>query len=92
MGLANDYCILLFESLRAQPFEPFRIHFSDGSFHDIKHPEMVKVEKMKAHVFFHEKDEPYELVLRNVAVSLLHINRVEPLVQPIGNCEAIGAA
>jgi hypothetical protein len=39
---------------------------------------MVKVEKSKAHVFFHEKDDPFELVLRKVAVSLLHINRVEP--------------
>jgi hypothetical protein len=48
-------------SLRAQRFEPY---LSDGSSHSIKHPEMVKVEKTKAHVFFHEQDEPYELELR----------------------------
>lgn len=53
---------------------------------------MVKVEKTKAHVFFHEKDEPYELVLRKVAVSLLHINRVEPLAQVVGNSETSAAA
>jgi hypothetical protein len=53
---------------------PSRIYLSDGSFYDIKHPEMVKVEKTKAHVFFHERDEPCKLVLRKAAVSLLHIN------------------
>jgi hypothetical protein len=75
----------LLEYLRAAPFEPFSVFLSDGSFFDIKHPEMVKVEKTKAHLFFHERDEPYELVLRRLAISLLHINRIEPIAQLAGN-------
>ncbi len=27
------------ESLRSQPFSPFRVWLSNGSFHDVRHPE-----------------------------------------------------
>ena len=31
--------------LRRKPFVPMRVHMSDGTWHDIKHPEMAAVSK-----------------------------------------------
>lgn len=68
----------LLEYVNATPFEPFRIHLTDGTSYEIRHPEMVKVERTKAHVFFHAGDDPRSLVLRREAIALLHINRIAP--------------
>lgn len=70
------------EMLLAQPFIPFRIHLTDGMHYDVRHPELVKVERSKATVFFHRNENPLDLVLRKEAVALLHINRLEPLEAP----------
>ena len=33
----------LFRKIAAKPFEPFRIVLSDGSSHDVTHPELIAV-------------------------------------------------
>jgi hypothetical protein len=29
--------------VKAEPFQPFRIHLSNGSYYDVRHPEMIMV-------------------------------------------------
>lgn len=69
----------LLDYLREQPFQPFRIHLTDGTFYDIRHPELLKVGHSRAEIYFPENDEPHALVLRRESVALLHITRLEPL-------------
>ena len=71
------------EYLRRQPFQPFRLHLTDGTTYEIRHPEMMKVGRSQAHVFFHKQDDPQAIVLRFEGVALLHINRVEPMELPM---------
>jgi hypothetical protein len=69
----------LLQYLNRRRFEPFRLHLTNGAKHDIRHPEMVKVFRSQAHVYFHRGDNPHDMVLRFDGVALLHINRVEML-------------
>jgi hypothetical protein len=79
----------ILELLRVQPFQPFRLRLTDGMVYEIRHPEMIKVGRSKAWVFFHESDDPLRLLLRSEAISLLHITRLEPMDTP---AKAPGAA
>jgi len=42
----------LLEMLRQRPFQPFRIHASDGIVYEIRHPEMMVVGRTKGLIFF----------------------------------------
>jgi hypothetical protein len=66
------------ESLRQQPFEPFRIVVTDGAGYDIRHPDLLWVGKRTAYVGItgHPAQTFFE---RAVKVDLLHIVRLEPL-------------
>lgn len=61
------------------PFQPFRIHVSDGAAFDLPHPEMLHVSRSMAMIFEPASDlgegsfEDYYLVV------LHHITRIEPL-------------
>jgi len=37
----------ILELLRKHPFEPFRIHLSDGVAYDVRHPDMAIVQRSK---------------------------------------------
>lgn len=67
------------EYLREQPFQPFRIHVTDGTVYEIRHPELVKVGQSRADVYFPEKDEPHAVVIGRESMALVHITRLEPL-------------
>jgi hypothetical protein len=67
------------EYLRQTPFVPFRIHVTDGTIYEIRHPELVKVGMTKADVFFPKDDTPHAVVLRRESVALVHMVRIEPL-------------
>lgn len=69
----------LLEVLRHRPFQPFRIHLSDGSTYEIRHPEMLIVGRTKALVFFPPAGMSLPAMDRYEAVSLLHITRLEPV-------------
>jgi hypothetical protein len=56
--------------LRRRPFTPFRLHFSNGSTHDITHPEGVLVSERV--VAISVGDSIW-------TVALLHIAEMEPL-------------
>jgi len=65
--------------LRARPFEPFRIHMSDGSAFVIRHPELAMVERSKVLVGVPGPKGPDSPVERTVFCALIHITRVEKL-------------
>jgi len=69
----------LLDHLRERPFQPFRLHLTDGTTYEIRHPERIKVFRSKAHVFCHRNDQPGDLVLRYEAIALVHINRLVPV-------------
>lgn len=69
------------DTLKHQPFEPFRIVLTDGEGYDVRHPDMLLVGKRSATVGLGGSgDEPY--YERTVKVDLLHISRIESLSKP----------
>jgi hypothetical protein len=66
------------EWLAETPFQPFRIYLSDGSYHDVPHPEFAWI--FGSRIFLgmvsgsnsHVEDQVKQL-------SLLHVSRIEPL-------------
>ena len=70
------------ESLRRRPFVPFRIHLSDGTTYDIRHPELVMVGKSIALVGARASDTPGTIFERYDIISLIHITRLEPIGTP----------
>jgi hypothetical protein len=67
--------------LSAQPFEPFRLFLSDGSSHDVPHPEFAWVYSGKVFIGL-----PPDTMGENGGgvkqLSLLHVSRIEPLTKP----------
>ncbi len=64
--------------LRTRPFQPFRLHLTDGSHYDVRHPDMVIPFRRFAVVAVGGRPEE-GLPERPVTIALLHIVRVEPL-------------
>lgn len=63
--------------VRHLPFEPFRVHVSDGTTYDVKHPEQIMVGKRACHVGIGPKGRgPFQ---RIAIVANVHIARLEPL-------------
>lgn len=69
----------LLELLRTIPFEPFRIHLSDGAAFDVRHPDMAIVQRSKVTVAVPGPRGPDGPAERTVNCALVHITRTEPL-------------
>jgi hypothetical protein len=73
------------EALRASPFQPFRVHVSDGTTFDIRHPEMLMVTRQSAVVGIlesrdtGESGDVYPQIERSTTVDLLHVTQIEKL-------------
>ena len=63
----------------AEPFRPFRIQMAGGRTFEIRHPEMVQVGRSTMTIFTYLSNEPEEAKEREVEVSLLLTESVEPL-------------
>jgi hypothetical protein len=63
----------------AEPFRPFRIQMASGQPYEIRHPEMVQVGKTTMTIFTYMSDDPEKAKERQVEVSLLLTEYVEPL-------------
>jgi hypothetical protein len=63
--------------LRRQPFERFRIHLSDGTAYEIRHPEVILVGRSTFTMAVGASGEPQLPYERTDTVSLLHITRLE---------------
>ena len=68
----------LLKLLLRKPFVPFRIHMSDGTVYEIKHPDLVLVGLASATVGFPAASDP-RLYDRSEIIALRHIVRLEPL-------------
>ncbi len=63
--------------LRRQPFEPFRMHLTDGTTYEVRHPDQCILTRSAVHVAM---PGPYTDYARGLAAyALIHINRLEPL-------------
>jgi hypothetical protein len=71
------------KTLYRQPFEPFRIHLSDDTNYEVKHPEMVLLGHRSAQIGLDERRNGSGPVYRRIETfSLLHVVRLEPLMVP----------
>jgi hypothetical protein len=69
----------LYDKLRQQPFQPFRIKLTNGSSYEIRHPELVMVGRSTALIGLPAPDLPEHFYDRSVTISLVHIVEVEPI-------------
>ena len=67
--------------LRKRPFEPFRLHLSDGTVYDIRHPELAMVGRSTVLIFTPAAGHP-GVFERYDTASLLHVVRLEPIEPP----------
>ena len=65
--------------LTAEPFRPFRITLAGGRTFDIRHPEMVQVGRTTMTISLFEPIEGGDPREREIDVSLLLTESVEPL-------------
>jgi hypothetical protein len=68
----------LLRHLQRRPFEPFRIHLTDGSAFEVRHPEMVLPALLTAEIGL-PQNPAVPIAARIVTVALAHIVRLEPL-------------
>ena len=66
----------------AVPFRPFRICLNSGRTYDIRHPEMLRVGRSYVNIFSFT-GEPTEAHEHMEMVSLLLIERIEPIAAPV---------
>ncbi len=67
----------LLSAVRRQPFVPFRLHVSDGSSYDVRHPETILVSRRAAVLAI--PDDPAHPAERLVTVAIIHVSRFEEL-------------
>jgi len=72
----------------AEPFRPFRIQMTGGRTFEIRHPEMVQVGRTTMTIFSFMSDDPEQAKERQIEVSLLLIESVEPLDAAVRSQEA----
>lgn len=64
------------EFLHRRPFEPFRIHMSDGSSYEVRHLELALLTRRE--VFVAEPPRTGKYPTRTAICDLLHVTRIEP--------------
>ena len=64
------------EYLLAAPFTPFRIFLSDGSYHDVPHPDFAFVSHH--HVVIAKDADEEGTPIRTVMCDPIHVTRIEP--------------
>ena len=62
---------------RKRPFVPIRLFLSDGSSHDVRHPEFILV--MQREVVIGTPARGDEIPERAVYIDPIHITRIEPI-------------
>jgi hypothetical protein len=65
--------------LRRRPFEPFRIVTTDGTTHDVRHPDLVFVSLGSLIVGYPDRNEPNVASTYDI-VSMQHIIRLEQIL------------
>ncbi len=65
------------DHLKAEPFRPIRVHISDGSSYDIRHPEMAFVTAFQVIIALEMSED--DLPDKVVFCDPVHITRIEPI-------------
>ncbi len=65
--------------LRQPSFRPFRLYILENTVYEIRHPELVIVERSTLNIHFPAADASMALGERYVTVALIHITRLEPI-------------
>ncbi len=65
--------------VHAEPFRPFRITLNGGRSFDIRHPEMIQLGRSTMTIFTDLNDDQQSPKERQIEVSLLLTESVEPL-------------
>jgi hypothetical protein len=74
----------LLAKIQQRPFIPFRLVTTDGTAYEIRHPEMLMPGRRTATIGLPD-DPNYPAYDLTVTVSLLHVQRLEPLpMQNVG--------
>lgn len=63
--------------LNAMPFEPFRVHMSDGSHYDVHHPDFMFITQTRIAIGLDPVHD--EIPARSVDLDPLHVTRLELL-------------
>jgi hypothetical protein len=69
------------EHLRKKPFKPFRVFLSDGSSHDVPHPEMALVTQGEISIAVSGAADEDAVPEKMVYCDPWHITRLEPIPQ-----------
>jgi hypothetical protein len=70
----------ILQRLHAEPFQPFRIHLTNGTVHVIRHPEMAMVTAHSIIIGVPEANTGGNLLEDYIAVSLLHVAQIDTMV------------
>lgn len=65
------------KALREHPFEPFRIHLTNGMAYEVRHPEMALLTRHSVHVV--ELTKSGKATDRVVKCDLIHVVALEPV-------------
>lgn len=66
-------------SIRLGPFVPFRMFLTDGSFHDVRHPEMIFLGVRTSMLY--ATDNTGSFSTAPIKIDNLHIAKIVPLAQ-----------
>ena len=66
--------------LRQRPFTPFRLHFTDGSSCEVRHPEMAMATQTVVSLAVYDRKE-VDLPERIILLDPLHVVRLEPIAE-----------
>ncbi len=71
----------LLEIIRRRPFLPFELVTTDGTKYPVRHPEMLMPGRRYV-IIGVPADPATQIFDRHVIVSMLHVQRLEPLESP----------
>ena len=71
------------ELLRRRPFQPLRLHLTDGTIYEIRHPELAAVGRSIAIIQLPAAGYPFALAQQRVIIALIHIVYIDFLQPPV---------
>ena len=72
----------LLQALLQKPFMPFRLHVTDGTVYEIRHPDLVWVAPTPGYAVIGVASTQPATIERHEVVALAHVTRLEPLGTP----------
>ena len=67
----------ILNQVRAQPFEPFRVHISDGSSYGVPHPDFIQVTRHAVVIAVMPGQD--QVPEKSIRCDPIHITRLEPM-------------